>query len=44
MNVYFHSDKLAGKADAGAREPVDAHSPLDARIVDAFAKFMTECR
>jgi len=36
MNVYFHSDKLAGKADAGAREPVDAHSPLDARIVDAL--------
>ncbi|MGB0750611.1 MAG: SUF system Fe-S cluster assembly protein [Gammaproteobacteria bacterium] len=36
MNVYFHSDKLAGKADAGAREEVDADSPLDDRIVDAL--------
>ena len=36
MNVYFHSDKLAGNADAGAREPVDAHSPLDERIVDVL--------
>jgi len=36
MNVYFHSDKLAGKADAGAREAVDADSPLDDRIVDAL--------
>ena len=36
MNVYFHSDKLAGKADAGAGEAVDADSPLDDRIVDAL--------
>ena len=41
MNVYFHSDKLAGKADAGAKNRSTLIHRWMRALSTPFARFMT---